>query len=212
MDIEEIIRKNKQKRASYIIDEPTNKKNLKPELKYLKGLISRVLLAIIFVLISIIYTNTNETNKELYKTHVLENSLSFTKINNLYQDLFGTVDINPKPKSNSTPVFFNSINYTNIENYKNGTKLTMNTGEIVNVITSGIVVFIGEKDDLGNTVIIQGNDGVDIWYSNITDTDIKIYDYIESGSIIGTTNSDYLILTINKDGKYLTYEEYKNLA
>lgn len=210
LDIEDIIRKNKQKRASYIIEEPT-KKTLKPELKYLKGLISRVLLTIIFVLISVIYTNMNESNKELYKKNVLETSLSFTKINSIYQELFGTVDINPKPKSNSTPVF-NSIDYTNIEDFKNGVKLTMNPNEIVNVITSGIVVFIGEKDDLGNTVIIQGNDGVDIWYSNITDTDIKVYDYLESGSIIGTTNSDYLVLTINKDGKYLTYEEYKALA
>ncbi len=212
MDIEDIIRKNKQKRASYVTDIPNTSKDISPKLKYVKGLISRVLLAIIFVLGSIIYTNLNEANKELYKKHVLENSLSFTKINNLYQSLFGEIDPVSKPKDNSTPVFFNSINYTNIENYKNGVKLTLGANEIVNCLTSGIVVFIGEKDDLGSTVIIQGNDGVDIWYSNITDTDIKIYDYVESGSIIGTTNSDYLVLTFNKDGKYLTYEEYKKLV
>lgn len=81
--------------------------------------------------------------------------------------------------------------------------------EAISVITSGIVVFIGEKDDLGNTVIIQGNDGVDIWYSNITDTDISVYDYIEAGSILGSSNSEDIYLTINKDGEFINYEEYK---
>lgn len=209
MDIEEIIKKNKQKRATYFCNVPSKKAN--SHLKYFRGLISRVLIAIIFVLGSKIYTNLSSDNLAIYQKYVLENSLSFTKINNLYQELFGKVDI-AMPSNKDKEVFFNSINYSNIEPFKNGTKLTMNPGEIVNVITSGIVVFIGEKDDLGNTIIIQGNDGVDIWYSNITDTDIKIYDYVESGSIIGTTNSDYLILTINKDGKYLNYAEYKSLA
>ena len=40
---------------------------------------------------------------------------------------------------------------------------------------------------------------------------IQIYDYIESGTILGTSNSDYIYLTINKDGKYITYEEYQKL-
>jgi len=212
MDIEEIIRKNKEKRMTYInSDKSSNKDDLPKNLKYIKGLISRILLSIIFVLGSIIFTNLSDNNKKLYKEHVLENSLGFTKINNLYQDLFGSVDILNEPKDDSTSVFFNNIDYSSVENFKNGVKLTTGINEVVNVITSGIVVFIGEKDDLGNTIIIQGNDGVDIWYSNITDTNIKIYDYVESGSIIGTSNSDFIYLTINKDGKYITYEEYQKL-
>lgn len=211
MNAEDIIKKNKAKRQSYIKSEP-QKEKLNPRLKYLKGLISRSLLAIIFVLGSIIYTNYNSNNKELYQKYVLEDSLSFTKINNLYQDLFGEVDIVNKKKDDSTTVFKNGINYKNIENYKNGAKLTVGINEVVNAIKSGIVVYIGEKDDLGNTIIIQGNDGVDIWYSNITDTDIKVYDYIETGNILGTSNGDFIYLTINKDGKYLSYEEYASLT
>ena len=111
-------------------------------------------------------------------------------------------------KSEDTQVFLNTINYQNIENYKNGVKLTVNPGEAISAISGGIVVFIGDKDDLGSTVIIQGNDGVDIWYSNITDTDIVVYDYIESGKIIGTASSEYIYLTLKEDGKYLNYEEY----
>lgn len=210
MDIDEIIKKNKAKRQNYVTND-TKKEQLPKNLKYIKNFISRTLLAIIFVLGSIIYTNLSPKNEELYKKYVLENSLSFTKINNLYQNLFGKVDITNK-KNNATSVFFNSIKYSNIEDYKNGVKLTVGINEAVNVITSGIVVFVGAKDDLGNTIIIQGNDGVDIWYSNITDTDIKIYDYIEAGSILGTSNSEDIYLTICKDGKYISYEEYKSMV
>ena len=206
-EIDQIIRKNKLKRERYVDGEASSKtEELPKNMKYIKGLISRTLIAIIFVLGSIIFTNISDENKELYQKYVLEDSLEFTKINELYQSLFGSVDITKK--DNDSEVVFGNITYTNIEPFKNGSKLTIGMNEVVNVITSGIVVFIGEKDDLGNTIIIQGNDGVDIWYSNITDTDIKVYDYLESGNILGTSNSDDIYITISKDGEFISYEEY----
>ena len=206
-EIDQIIRKNKLKRERYVDGEASSKtEELPKNMKYIKGLISRTLIAIIFVLGSIIFTNISDENKELYQKYVLKDSLEFTKINELYQSLFGSVDITNK--DNDAEVVFGNITYTNIEPFKNGSKLTVGMNEVVNVITSGIVVFIGEKDDLGNTIIIQGNDGVDIWYSNITDTDIKVYDYLESGNILGTSNSDDIYITISKDGEFMSYEEY----
>lgn len=208
-DINQIIRKNKLKRERYVDSSNHEKKvdALPKNLKYAKGLISRTLLAVIFVLGSIIFTNISDDNKQLYQKYVLEDSLEFTKINELYQSLFGKVDIT-SDKSDDAEVVFGNITYTNVEPFKNGVKLTVGMNEVVNVITSGIVVFIGEKDDLGNTIIIQGNDGVDIWYSNITDSDILVYDYVEAGSILGTSNSDDIYLTISKDGEFISYEEY----
>ena len=207
-EIENIIRKNKAKRDRYVEGENSYKtEELPKKWKYIKGLISRTLIAVIFVLGSIIFTNISAKNKELYQKYVLEDSLEFTKINELYQSLFGSVDITKK--DNDSEVVFGNITYTNIEPFKNGSKLTIGMNEVVNVITSGIVVFIGEKDDLGNTIIVQGNDGVDIWYSNITDTDIKVYDYLESGNILGTSNSDDIYITISKDGEFMSYEEYR---
>lgn len=210
MNTEDIIRKNKEKRKNLCANSVSKISKMSPKLKYVKGLISRSLVAIIFVLVSVIFTRSSDKNLTNYKKYVLENSLEFTKINNLYQSIFGKVDIINSKKSNTSSVF-NSIDYKNIENYKNGVKLTVGMNDTVNVIASGIVVFIGEKDNLGNTVIVQGNDGYDIWYSNITDTNIKIYDYIESGSILGTSNNEYIYITIKKDDKYISYEEYQNL-
>ena len=211
-EINDIIRKNKLKREKYV-DGSSNttssyKENLPFKLKYAKNLISRVLITVIFVLGSIIFTNISEDNKALYQKYVLEDSLEFTKINELYQSVFGDVDIAKQDNNTDSEVVFGDVSYTNIEPFKNGVKLTVGMNEAISVITSGIVVFIGEKDDLGNTVIIQGNDGVDIWYSNITDTDIKVYDYLESGNILGTSNSDDIYITISKDGEFMSYEEY----
>ena len=208
-EINDIIRKNKLKREKYV-DGSSNttssyKENLPFKLKYAKNLISRVLITVIFVLGSIIFTNISEDNKALYQKYVLEDSLEFTKINELYQSVFGDVDIAKKDNNTDSEVVFGDVSYTNIEPFKNGVKLTVGMNEAISVITSGIVVFIGEKDDLGNTVIIQGNDGVDIWYSNITDTDISVYDYIEAGSILGSSNSEDIYLTINKDGEFINY-------
>jgi stage IV sporulation protein FA len=209
--VEEIKRKNKLKRNSYLTSDTKKQEELPKNLKYFKNLISRTLLAIIFVLGSMIFTNISDKNKELYQNIVLTNSLSFTKINNLYQSIFGSVDVINTKTNDASTVFSGSIKYSNMENYQNGVKLTVGINETVNVITSGIIVFIGEKENLGNTIIIQGNDGADIWYSNITDTDLTIYDYIESGSILGTSNSEDIYLTIEKDGKYISYEEYQKL-
>lgn len=111
MNVEDIIKKNKAKRNSYVTT-PTssNNESLTPKLKYFKNLISRILLAVIFVLFSIIYTNVNSKNKELYKKYVLEDSLSFTKINNLYQKYFGSVDVIKKKEESDSPVFLIVLN------------------------------------------------------------------------------------------------------
>ena len=207
-EVTNIIRKNKLKREKAVsADTFYQSEELPKKLKYVKGLISRTLIAIIFVLGSVIFTNISDDNKELYQKYVLEDSLEFTKINELYQRVFGQVDMTKKEED--TEVVFDQITYTNIEPFKNGVKLTVGMNEVVDVITSGIVVFIGEKDGLGNTVIIQGNDGVDIWYSNITDTDIKVYDYVEAGSILGTSNGEDIYLTLCRDGEFISYEEYQ---
>lgn len=211
-EVNNIIRKNKLKRERYVDGSSNtsniNKENLPFKLKYAKNLISRVLITVIFVLGSIIFTNVSDDNKALYQKYVLEDSLEFTKINELYQRIFGDVDITKKDNPDSE-VVFGDVTYTNIEPFKNGVKLTVDINEAISVIASGIVVFIGEKEDLGNTIIIQGNDGVDIWYSNITENDIKVYDYVEAGNILGSSNSENIYITINKDGEFINYEEYQ---
>ena len=153
-----------------------NKKSFNVNKKSIKSFISKFLLAIIFFLSSIIFTNINDKNLLLYKEYVLTESLPFTKIKGWYEELFG--EVLPKDDNNKM-VIKGHLVYKNIENYKDGEVLTLTTNTLINSLQSGIVVYCGEKDDYKNTVIIQGIDGVDIWYGNLTNVSVKLYDYVE---------------------------------
>ena len=183
-----------------------NKKSFNVNKKSIKSFISEFLLAIIFFLSSIIFTNINDKNLLLYKEYVLTESLPFTKIKGWYEELFG--EVLPKDDNNKM-VIKGHLVYKNIENYKDGEVLTLTTNTLINSLQSGIVVYCGEKDDYKNTVIIQGIDGVDIWYGNLTNVSVKLYDYVEKDKLIGETNSDLLYLDIKKDNNFLKYEDYQ---
>ena len=149
----------------------------------------------------------SDKNLLLYKEYVLTESLPFTKIKGWYEDLFGEV----LPKNDNTQtVFDGKLVYKEISNYLDGEILTISSKSLVNSLASGVVVFSGEKEGYGNTVIIQGIDGADIWYGNLENVSINLYDYIEAGTVIGNVVDEYLYLVIKKDNEYIKYEDYQN--
>ena len=80
----------------------------------------------------------------------------------------------------------------------------------IQTLNSGIVVFIGEKEHYNNTIIIQGIDGVDIWYGNVTNVSVNLYDYVEKNTLLGSAMEDHIYFVLQKEGQYLDYEEYKS--
>lgn len=171
-----------------------------------KPIITKFLLATIFFLVSIIYTNMSDSNLLLYKEYVLTESMPFTKIKGWYEDLFGEV----LPKDDNNKMVMNGhLVYKSIDKYMDGEVLTLSNNTLINNLTNGIVVFIGEKDNYGNTIIIQGADGADVWYGNIANVSVKLYDYVEKDKLIGETKDDKLYLVIKKDNEYIKYEDYQ---
>jgi stage IV sporulation protein FA len=168
-------------------------------------LFSKILLCIILILSCLIYTNCSDKNRTLFKDNVINKNIRLTKYRKKYEKLFG--NFLPKKEEQIKQVFKEDQNSKKIENYLDGTKITYEGKSNVAAIQSGIVVYIGNKEDLGNTVIIQGVDDVDIWYSNINNVGLKLYDYIEKDKIIGEVENT-LYLNIIKDKKHLKYEEY----
>ena len=71
-----------------------------------------------------------------------------------------------------------------------------------------MVIYIGEKENYGNVIIIEGVDGIDIWYGNMETTTTKLYDYVNKNTYLGTTKDNILYLVYQKDGKFLDYKEY----
>ena len=179
--------------------------------KYLSNLLSKFLLSIIFLMVSIILIKSNSNIKTFYQEDILTKQINFTKFNNLYTKYFGNILPDYTVPSVPTQIASNTeFDYTNGTPYLNGTKLETTENYPVPIITSGIIVFLGEKDSLGPTCIIQGVDGVDIWYSHIDISSLNLYDYVTEGKILAPTESDYFYLTIDSNGTYLTYDTYKS--
>ena len=201
MDISEYM-KNKHRKHNYDYDNNEDNKKI----KYLKFLITRVLLSVILVISVSIYIKLDQENVVLVEKYFFEENLQFTKINNWYKENLG--EIIPDVNKNSELVFSSSeIKNREYVEYENGVKINLGSKSPISILSGGIVVFIGEKDNYGNTIIVQGNDGIDYWYGGITNVSINLYDYIEKDTLIGESINDYIYLVLQKDGKYIKYEE-----
>lgn len=172
---------------------------------YIKIFISKCLIcAIIFLTISIICKNDN--NLLWFKNNIYNNNINFSFFNKIYKkyiDKYLPFDIYEEQL-----VMKEGLVYKDKEKYQNGVSLNVGKNYNINALNGGIVVYIGEKEKLGSTVIIQGTDGIDYWYSNIANLSVSLYDYIEKDKIIGSSKDDYIYLTFIKDGEYLDYEKF----
>lgn len=182
--------------------------NIPKKNKKLSNYITKFLFTIIITLLCLIGLKKNESFKELFYKNVYETNFSFATANDLYEKYFGTTLPLEKLFGGSTePVFSENFIFSNKENYLDGTKFIVEKYYLMPTLESGMVVFVGEKEEYGSTIIIQQVDGVDIWYSNIT-SNVKLYDYIEKGDVLGEVNGDYLYMVLKKDGNNITYEDY----
>lgn len=170
--------------------------------------LTKFLLVIILTLITLIAIKKNIKFKELFYKYVYEDSINFAKINEYYEKIFGSYIPFEDTTNKVTPVFNEKLTYISSNKYLDGVKLTVENNYLVPVLQSGLVVYMGEKEGYGNTVIVQGIDGIDIWYGNVTNISISLYDYIDKKSLLGTTKDDVLYLVYKKDGEILNYEEY----
>ena len=173
---------------------------------YIKGFVLRILICIILFLLISIVCNFSDSNLLWFKNNILNTNLDFSFFNNVYSKYIDKYL--PFNLYEDKVVMKEGLVYSSKESYLNG--VSLNVGKDYNLysLMGGIVVYIGEKDKLGNTVIIQGTDGVDYWYSNIDNLSVGLYDYIEKDKIIGVSISENIYLTFLKNGEYVDYEEY----
>lgn len=171
----------------------------------IKIYLGKTLITIIITLILLIIMKSSSTFKGNFYKYVYDTNFSFTKVSNLYNKYFGNILEIPTYKEQT--VFNEKLNYKNKEKYYDGVKLTVDKNYLVNSQESGIVVFIGNKEKYGNVIIIEQVNGIDMWYGNINNVSVKLYDYVSTGTPLGEAN-DYLYLVYKKDGNYLNYEDY----
>ncbi len=189
------------------LEEYMKNKGIKNEEKkhsYKESIIKRTLLTASLVLVVLIINNISTKFKTEVNKYLFETNYNFAKINNLYKKYM--LSLTPKEKT-QTVSSNNLLEYTKKEDFNGVAKLTVDENYNVKMLESGLVVFIGDTTEFGKTIIVQQSNGIDVTYGGVTSTDIKIYDYIEKGKIIGVANK-VLYLKFEKEKEVLDYNTY----
>ena len=174
----------------------------------LYGFISKLLITIILTLITLILLKSNNKLKTFFYNKVYDNNISFATINKWYENHFGSsIPFKELVEKDTKAVFNNKLEYSKKEKYLDGVKISVDKNYLVPILESGMVVYIGKKEGYGNTVIVQQVNGVDVWYGNINNPNVKLYDYVEKGKLLGDVKNNNLYLVFKKDGKVLSYEK-----
>lgn len=176
--------------------------------RFLFTILIKSLIVVLLFLLSMIFIRQNDKNKKIFKEKVYNNSLSFAKIYNLYSKYLGdALPFKDAIKDDTKKVSNEKITYSSIKKKGDDYLLEIPSNYTLQSIKSGIVIEVKKDDKYKNIVKIQDKSGVNITYKNLNEVEVKLYDYVEKGEILGSV-SDKLYINFEKDGKYLSYEKY----
>lgn len=170
-------------------------------------LFSKILVFVVVVLVCLIVLKSNPSLKNTIYKKVFQSNIPFAKINEIYTKYFGS-SLPLKGNEKSELVSLETLEFSNKEDYKDGVKLTVKEKYLVPSKDSGLVIFVGDKEGYGKTVVVQRPDNVEVWYSNLDSVNVSLYDYIKSGSNLGEVKGSSLYMAFQKEGKFLNYKDY----
>ncbi len=183
-----------------------NNKNESNKRHIFKHFMIKFFLVLIIFGISTFLVRTNTNIKNIIYNHVYNTHFSFASFKGLYNKYIGNV-IPFQNIFETKKVFNEKLEYKTLSKYNKGVKLTLSDNYAIPIIKGGIVIFSGEKENIGKTVIIQQSDGIDVWYGNLSTTTMKLYDYVEDNAIIGEAKDNELYIIFQKDGVEIDYKE-----
>jgi stage IV sporulation protein FA len=199
--------------------EPANKVN--------SSFIMRVMGAVcLFLLVGILFKSQGSQLEpaKLFVKNTFENEFKFAKVSAWYEGQFGKpLALLPTNGKESEPGTDTEVNIayaipaagkvTLTQSFQdNGQGIMLETGikSDVVAVNSGYVTYIGEKDTLGNTVIIQHSDGSETWYGKLDsfNENLKLYDVIEKGAVVGKvtdskTNTGLFYFAMKQDNSFI---------
>lgn len=67
--------------------------------------------------------------------------------------------------------------------------ITVQTASMVpvEVVKEGWVTFVGQKEGLGLTIVIEHGDGEESWYGHVQNLKVQLHDWVGQGQVIGST-------------------------
>lgn len=171
--------------------------------------IFRSLLSAVIVLVLAIILKSNSPIAAQVRnglSYVYNNEFQFASLQKWYEDRFGNpIAFLPqfKDKNNSSENENYAVPASGkvLQNFKTdgqGILIQTEPDQKVEAIKEGKVIFVGKKDNLGNTVRVQHADGSESWYGKLSSTNVKYMDRVDSTKVIGTVSTD-------EEGNFGTY-------
>lgn len=185
------------------------KNRIKKERKhFVYNFFVKLFLVLIIILIGFIFIKGNDELTLKINRYLSKYDFNVSRINNWYKQHFGDIIPFQNIVGDKTKfVFSENLSYSGYKKYKDGICLNVEEKYLVPILESGIVVFAGDKDYYGKTVIIEQIDGVSVWYGGVSNLNVSLYDYVSKGEYLGEANKK-LYLAFEKKGKFIDYKKY----
>lgn len=175
---------------------------------FIKNIFIKVFLVVFLLVFCSLFMKKNNNYKSFIFDKIYNHNVSFAFIKKYYNKYLGDIipfeSISPQKKV----ISLNKIEYIEKSTYNNGVKLKLDNNYLIPILNDGIVIFIGEKEGFNNTIIIEDDNRVDYIYGNLDDINVKLYDYVKKGDLLGTVKDNSLYLMFEKDGNVIDYKKY----
>ncbi|CAG9619493.1 M23 family metallopeptidase [Sutcliffiella rhizosphaerae] len=181
-----------------------------------KILASAILLLVVAIMFQKPAGGTWEKPRQ-FVLNTMEESFQFTAFSNWYEGKFGkSLALLPLPPNNKKPLADEELVipasgkvFESFEANGQGVMVETVAYSKVEAMKSGRVTFVGKKPDIGKTVIVQHADATYSWYGQLENVDVKLYDFIETGDVIGQTtiledgSKGMFYFAIQKDNEFI---------
>lgn len=176
--------------------------------------------ACLFLIVGIIFQQTSIKELDPVRVvikDVMESEFQFASVSKWYEDTFGKPLVflpnqnkdNEEDKQGGYALPANAVIVEEFDNDNQGVTIQTSMNEPVRAIDEGLVTFSGNLDGYGNLVRVQLPDKSEIWYGQLSEIKVHVYQSVKAGDVIGivsnneggTTGEFYI--AIKKDEKFI---------
>lgn len=175
--------------------------------KVIIGFINQVLICIVLFLTVLILTKNTSFKDKLYE-FVYSYNFSFLEIEEFVKKNFGSIIPSTKNDKDIEMVSSEKLEYKKLTEIDDGVLLEVDKNSLITSLESGLVVYIGEKEEYGKVLILEQVDGTEAWYIGVNLNEFKLYDYIEKGTILGESSDTEIKLLFKKNKEGVDYKTY----
>ncbi|PLT30139.1 M23 family metallopeptidase [Peribacillus deserti] len=183
--------------ASYEIPPETDHPLFRKEVFYFKILVSIVLFLMVAIMFKKPIPRLEETRDVV--NHYMKKEFQFAAAKDWYQDTFGKpLVFIPSDKEPAVTAKKENQEFAlpaagkiseSFEVNGQGMMIETDKDQPVESTKEGVIIFTGEKDKLGKTVVIQHSDKSESWYGHLGTIDVRLYETVKKGKIIGKVSN-----------------------